>query len=769
MKKRVLSMMLVLVMILTASLTTGVEITFATEYDGWQEGLELLEGDTVVIDGNSYAYGGDASGGLNMTSNAGPDVNTIWTAGAGYVLFHYAGEGDSRVVTITLHDATIEKTGESTDDALQLPSAYAVKMLLEGENHITTNGDGIDDRDSVNGLFLEISGAGSLDIKASGYGLSVRRPTVLKSGTVLVEATGVYPAIQLWSTSATSFTVEGGTLVAKAADNFAFCSYSGDLTITGGNVTFANTAGGDSIEMAGDEGSKFTVSDAKVDMTGDIRIYNVEDVTDMSRYADIADTVTGTIFETSVMLIDGENKYAKYDADGTLIKSGVVQYDFNYEEGYNEDATLETEGYTVEWIYDDTDVKVGYKLTIGKALQATLILPENLSGTIVVAEDVEYQDFFQDLLFVGMEGSSDEIEPITITITGPGSIKTDMDFGFFADVDLILQEIDITTTAGLSSMGGGLKLKDVTYNFVGEKRFTGLGSQGAALTIENSEIYMENVEYGILVFGEDAEIIDSEITIVCREDASSRGIFVQSGELEINKSVVSISKAKTGIDAAMSEDHCQMVIKDSDVTVEAKDFAIHSVNKIVIDNSNCNLQVSRDDGMAIMSYDGITIQNVLNADDVEVGEFATGYYTILANGNPVKAVKIETLAVSELVVEKTKTEYKVGDTLNLDDITVTAKYNDGTSKAVTTYTTNASALDMSVAGDKTLTISYTEDGKTVTKDITIVVAAKVVEPPTTEPPAVEGTGDVSQNGYTLLLMFAAAALVAVCAKKRFAK
>ena len=111
------------------------------------------------------------------------------------------------------------------------------------------------------------------------------------------------------------------------------------------------------------------------------------------------------------------------------------------------------------------------------------------------------------------------------------------------------------------------------------------------------------------------------------------------------------------------------------------------------------------------------------------------------------------------MVEKTKTEYKVGDTLNLDDITVTAKYNDGTSKAVTAYTTNASALDMSVAGDKTLTISYTEDGKTVTKDITIVVAAK----------GITGTGDVSQNGYTLLLMFAAAALVTVCAKKRFAK
>ena len=756
-------MMLVLAMILTAALTTGVEITFATEYDGWQEGLELLEGDTVVIDGNSYAYGGDASGGLELESGAGPDVNTIWTAGDGYILFHYEGVGALCVVTITLHNATIEQTGGLESDALQLPIYYSVNMVLEGENYITSSGNGIDNQYGANEMLFEISGEGSLDIKAEANGLRVLRPTVLKSGTVRIESTWGDSAIMSQNATST-FTMEGGTLVAKTDGKYAsaYQSYHAGITIIGGTAIFENTAGGSAISFNAVEGGKLSVSDAKVDVTGDVNVQvagEASGVTDIGQYVDIADTATGTITEVSVMTVDDSYKYAVYDLEGTLTKTGVLFYDFNVEGAYDEEATLETDGYEMEWIYGDSSVKTGYVLTIGKALQATLVLPENLSGTVVVTEDVDYQGFWWDYLFEMSGNPVDESDSITVTITGPGSIKTDMDFGFFADVDLILQQIDITTTAGLSSMSGSLKLKDVTYNFVGEKRFTGLGSQGAALTIENSEIYMENVEYGILVFGEDAEIIDSEITIVCREDASSGGIFVQYGELEINKSVVSISKAKTGIDAAMSEDHCQMVIKDSDVTVEAKDFAIHSVNKIVIDNSNCNLQVSGDDGMAIMSYDGITIQNVLNADDVEVGEIATGYYTILANGNPVKAVEIEILAVSDLVVEKTKTEYKVGDTLNLDDITVTGKYNDGTSKAVTGYTTNASELDMSVAGDKTLTISYTEDGKTVTKDITIVVAEK----------GITGTGDVSQNGYTLLLMFAAVALVAVCAKKRFAK
>lgn len=190
MKKRMLSMMLVLAMILTASLTTGVEITFATEYNGWQDGLELSEGDTVVIDGNTYAYGGDAGAGL-ASSSTGPDVNTIWTAGAGYVLFHYAGEGTSRVVTITLHNATIEKVGADIEGAaFYIPSKYAVKMVLEGENHITSDGTGLDSYSYENTPVFEISGEGSLDIKAREFGLCVNRLTVLKSGTVRVEATG---------------------------------------------------------------------------------------------------------------------------------------------------------------------------------------------------------------------------------------------------------------------------------------------------------------------------------------------------------------------------------------------------------------------------------------------------------------------------------------------------------------------------------------------------------------------------------------------------
>ena len=56
---------------------------------------------------------------------------------------------------------------------------------------------------------------------------------------------------------------------------------------------------------------------------------------------------------------------------------------------------------------------------------------------------------------------------------------------------------------------------------------------------------------------------------------------------------------------------------------------------------------------------------------------------------------------------KTKTSYNVGETLNTDDIIVTARYSDGTSENVTdNVTVNTSAVDMSVANTYEITVSY---------------------------------------------------------------
>ena len=97
-----------------------------------------------------------------------------------------------------------------------------------------------------------------------------------------------------------------------------------------------------------------------------------------------------------------------------------------------------------------------------------------------------------------------------------------------------------------------------------------------------------------------------------------------------------------------------------------------------------------------------------------------------------------TLVPTAITATKETTTYIAGQTLNVDDLTVTATYADGYSEEVAGFTTNANSIDMNTAGDKTLTISYTANGGTVTTDIAITVTSGYsVTLPTT------------QTGYTI--------------------
>ena len=117
-----------------------------------------------------------------------------------------------------------------------------------------------------------------------------------------------------------------------------------------------------------------------------------------------------------------------------------------------------------------------------------------------------------------------------------------------------------------------------------------------------------------------------------------------------------------------------------------------------------------------ISVSGVKIENAAGAD------VTANYDITMANGN-LKITHNAALAPERIEASKTKTTYTAGDTLNVDDLAVTAYYADGYSESVQDYTTNVSAIDMSANGDKILTVSYTKNGVTKTKDITIKVNA----------------------------------------------
>ena len=107
------------------------------------------------------------------------------------------------------------------------------------------------------------------------------------------------------------------------------------------------------------------------------------------------------------------------------------------------------------------------------------------------------------------------------------------------------------------------------------------------------------------------------------------------------------------------------------------------------------------------------------------GDLADGTYTLKYENADGTYTEIGTLQVGELSVTsisatKTTTAYTVGDTLNTNDITVTATYSDGSTKTVTDYTVDSSAVQMGTAGTYNLVVSF--GGVSDTISITVAEA-----------------------------------------------
>lgn len=102
----------------------------------------------------------------------------------------------------------------------------------------------------------------------------------------------------------------------------------------------------------------------------------------------------------------------------------------------------------------------------------------------------------------------------------------------------------------------------------------------------------------------------------------------------------------------------------------------------------------------------ITVYN----GDVEIenrdGEDVSVNYIIEGVPGELTVVHNPDLPPTSLTIKKPKIKYKAGETLDLDDLEVTAVYEDGYSEKITDYMTNADRIDMSRAGEKKLIISY---------------------------------------------------------------
>ena len=92
-------------------------------------------------------------------------------------------------------------------------------------------------------------------------------------------------------------------------------------------------------------------------------------------------------------------------------------------------------------------------------------------------------------------------------------------------------------------------------------------------------------------------------------------------------------------------------------------------------------------------------------------------------GITVKAkVEEKTLESIEITTKPNKTTYTEGEVFNPDGMIITAIYSDGTRQEIVNY--NCFPITALSTNNKTITVSYTEDGKTVTEILNIKVNQK---------------------------------------------
>ncbi len=148
-----------------------------------------------------------------------------------------------------------------------------------------------------------------------------------------------------------------------------------------------------------------------------------------------------------------------------------------------------------------------------------------------------------------------------------------------------------------------------------------------------------------------------------------------------------------------------------------------------------------------------------NLTEQTVGAGKTLVLTVRNNGtsNTTNSVYIESISVTyesesadktldsiSLDTSDAPTTFNVGDTFSYEGLSVTAYYDDGTDDIVTP--TSVSTPDLSSAGQKTVTVSYTEGGVTKTATYTITVnAVSLVSVEVSEPKTAYYVGDTFEK------------------------
>ena len=122
------------------------------------------------------------------------------------------------------------------------------------------------------------------------------------------------------------------------------------------------------------------------------------------------------------------------------------------------------------------------------------------------------------------------------------------------------------------------------------------------------------------------------------------------------------------------------------------------------------------DGKLILNFQKGSVPAAVS--DVQMYKASSVTHVLIGNndlGDTTKSLK-------SITVKGFTTTYSVGDKIDLTGTVVTAHYDDGTSDAVTTYTTTPDSDTSLTAENTSVVFSYTESNVTKTRTVNITVS-----------------------------------------------
>jgi len=264
-----------------------------------------------------------------------------------------------------------------------------------------------------------------------------------------------------------------------------------------------------------------------------------------------------------------------------------------------------------------------------------------------------------------------------------------------------------------------------TERFAVQKNYTGTDNQlwGFDYVLENRQLHNVNI---------DTAIKNGTVTANHKTAASGETVFLS---VEANKGYKLVENSLKVNGTPVSGN--SFIMPDKEVTITA-DFVRLAVSGISIKtqpnqtvyevNDQLNLaglvlEVTYEDGSKSEVAEGFDVSQV---DMSTVGEKTitvtyqgkTAAFKVTVKETEKPVVTLESITISG----PSKTEYKIGDKLDLTGLVVIAHYSDGSYQEVTDY--EVSGFDSTAAGKKTITVRYVEDGITELAQFELTVKAK---------------------------------------------